>query len=174
MAASCAPLILYGRKMKLLEVMRILERETDAELALTANRIADRLEEKGFPHVDRKGVYDDINVLNGFLKPGGGDGCKRPRIEKDEISFGYYLDNRYFSVADLRLIIDALLSSSFFRRSHPDIPTNLAWLASRIRRSDALRIQWGDLGFDTCEIVQKPNENEAFVACFRGGNRHTG
>ena len=130
MAASCAPLILYGRKMKLLEVMRILERETDAELALTANRIADRLEEKGFPHVDRKGVYDDINVLNGFLKPGGGGGCKRPRIEKDEITFGYYLDNRYFSVADLRLIIDALLSSSFFRRSHPDIPTNTR---SRVR-----------------------------------------
>lgn len=37
---------LYGRKMKLLEVMRILERETDAEHALTANRIAARLEEK--------------------------------------------------------------------------------------------------------------------------------
>ena len=31
---------LCGRKMKLLEVMRILERETDAEHALTANRIA--------------------------------------------------------------------------------------------------------------------------------------
>lgn len=46
---------LYGRKMKLLEVMRILERETDAEHALTANRIAARLEEKGFPHADRKG-----------------------------------------------------------------------------------------------------------------------
>ena len=55
---------LYGRKMKLLEVMRILERETDAEHALTANRIAARLEEKGFPHADRKGIYDDINVLN--------------------------------------------------------------------------------------------------------------
>lgn len=125
MAASCAPLILYGRKMKLLEVMRILERETDAELALTANRIADRLEEKGFPHVDRKGVYDDINVLNGFLKPGGGGGCKRPRIEKDEITFDYYLDNRSFSVADLRLIIDALLSSRFFSQvssGHTDKP----------------------------------------------------
>ena len=77
---------LYGRKMKLLEVMRILERETDAEHALTANRIAARLEEKGFPHADRKGIYDDINVLNCFLKPGGGGGCKRPRIEKDEIT----------------------------------------------------------------------------------------
>ena len=104
---------LCGRKMKLLEVMRILERETDAEHALTANRIAARLEEKGFPHADRKGIYDDINVLNCFLKPGGGGGCKRPRIEKDEITFGYYLDNRPFSVADLKLIIDALLSSRF-------------------------------------------------------------
>ena len=47
---------LYGRKMKLLEVMRILERETDAEHALTANRIAARLEEKGFPHADRKRI----------------------------------------------------------------------------------------------------------------------
>ena len=30
----------YGRKMKLLEVMRILERETDDEHRLTANQIA--------------------------------------------------------------------------------------------------------------------------------------
>ena len=73
---------LYGRKMKLLEVMRILERETDAEHALTANRIAARLEEKGFPHADRKGIYDDINVLNCFLKPGGGGGCKSRALRR--------------------------------------------------------------------------------------------
>lgn len=86
--------------MKLLEVMRILERETDAEHALTANRIAARLEEKGFPHADRKGIYDDINVLNCFLKPGGGGGCKRPRIEKDEITFGLLSGQPAFSVAE--------------------------------------------------------------------------
>lgn len=103
---------LYGRKMKLLEVMRILETDTDADHMLTVNQIATKLEAMGFPRPDRKGLYDDINVLNCFYKPENSR-VKMPRIEKDEENFGYYLDNRPLSVADLKLITDALLSSRF-------------------------------------------------------------
>lgn len=104
----------FGRKMKLLEVMRILETETDPDHPLTANQIARKLERKGFATADRKGIYDDINVLNRFYSAGEKrKAANAPRIEKEEGTWGYYLDNRAFSVADLKLIIDAVQSSKF-------------------------------------------------------------
>jgi len=104
----------HGRKMKLLEVRRILETETDPEHMLTANQIANRLKALGFNKPDRKGIYDDINVLNYFFRPAD----KRKErfasfIAKDEETFGYYMENRLFSVADLKLMIDAIQSSKF-------------------------------------------------------------
>lgn len=57
----------HGRKMKLLEVRRILETETDPEHMLTANQIATKLAALGFHKPDSKGIYDDINVLNFFI-----------------------------------------------------------------------------------------------------------
>ena len=102
----------YGRKMKLLEVMRILERETDDEHRLTANQIAQKLISIGFHKPDRKGIYNDINVLNYFHTPAEG---KKPDffVDKDPDDFGYYLTYRLLDVADLKLIIDAILSSKF-------------------------------------------------------------
>ena len=102
----------YGRKMKLLEVMRILERETDDEHRLTANQIAQKLIGRGFHKPDRKGIYNDINVLNYFHTPAEG---KKPDffVDKDPDDFGYYLTYRLLDVADLKLIIDAILSSKF-------------------------------------------------------------
>lgn len=104
----------YGRKMKLLEVRRILERETDQDHTLTANQIAKELKRLGFNAADRKGVYDDINVLNFAFKPTGKrKGVQAYFIEKDEETFGYYMDRRLFTVADLKLMIDAIQSSKF-------------------------------------------------------------
>ena len=74
--------------------------------------------------------------------------AKRARIEKDEITFGYSPDNRPFSAACLKLITDVLLSGRFLPEVHLNKPVNLAWLASRMRRGEALRLQWGDPGFD--------------------------
>lgn len=104
----------FGRKMKLLEVMRILERETDAEHPLTANQIVKKLENMGYENVDRKGIYSDVNVLNKFYEDSYAGILKNvPRIEKEEGTWGYYLDNRPLSFAALKLVIDAIQSSKF-------------------------------------------------------------
>ena len=104
----------FGRKMKLLEVMRILERETDAEHALTANQIIKKLKAKGYERVARKDIYDDVNVLNKFYEDSYGDVLKTvPRIEREEGTWGYYMDNRPLSFAALKLVIDAIQSSKF-------------------------------------------------------------
>lgn len=101
-----------GRKIKILEVKRILERETDEDNKLTATQIGKRLEKIGFTITDRKGIYDDINTLNFFYKRAEGDNASF-FVEKDPESFGYYLDVRLFTIADLKLIIDILQSSKF-------------------------------------------------------------
>ena len=101
-----------GRKIKILEVKRILERETDEDHKLTATQIGKKLEKIGFAATDRKGIYDDINTLNFFYKRAEGDNASF-FVEKDPETFGYYLDVRLFTVADLKLIIDILQSSKF-------------------------------------------------------------
>ena len=46
----------HARKMKLLEVMRILERDTDSEHFLSASQIEKKLNSLDIP-AERKGVY---------------------------------------------------------------------------------------------------------------------
>ena len=102
-----------GRKMKLLTLKKIFEEQTDAEHCLTANQLVEKLNEVSIP-AERKGIYDDIKVLNYFFKPADKrKEARATRIEKDEEGRGYYLENRLFSVADLKLMIDAIQSSKF-------------------------------------------------------------
>lgn len=102
-----------GRKIKLLTLQKILEEQTDAEHCLTANQLAEKLDVYGI-HAERKGIYDDVKVLNYFYQPADKRKmAKAPRIEKDEEGRGFYLDNRLFSVADLKVMIDAIQSSKF-------------------------------------------------------------
>ena len=99
-------------KIKLLEVRRILEEQTDEEHCLTATQIADKLAVIGIPAA-RKAIYDDVKALNRFYEPRDQrKAAKAPHIEMDAQN-GYYLDNRLFSVADLKLMIDAIKSSKF-------------------------------------------------------------
>ena len=68
---------------------------------------------RGIP-VERKGIYDDIKVLNYFYQPTDKRKmAKATRVEKDEEGRGFYLDNRLFSVADLKVMMDAIQSSKF-------------------------------------------------------------
>lgn len=98
--------------MKLLEVKRIFEEETDEDHCLTAVQISQKLTAMGIP-TERKAVYDDIRAINCFYQPSNKrNSAKAPRIEWDE-ERGFYLDNRLFSVADLKLMIDAIKSSKF-------------------------------------------------------------
>lgn len=132
----------HGRKMKLLEVRRILETETDAEHTLTANEIVKKLKGRGFEKADRKGIYDDINVLNYSYKPDESrKGLSPYFIEKDEETFGYYMDRRLFSIADIKLMIDAIQSSKFLSEAKTqELITALGTLCS-IHQANALKRQ---------------------------------
>ncbi|NLO84970.1 MAG: WYL domain-containing protein [Clostridiales bacterium] len=102
-----------GRKMKLLTLQKILEEQTDIDHCLTATQIVEKLNILNI-QAERKGIYDDIEALNMFYAPTDKrKTSKALRIEKDESGKGYYLDNRLFSVSDLKLMIDAIQSSKF-------------------------------------------------------------
>ena len=73
-----------GRKMKLLELRRLLEEETDAEHGLNATQISERLKAKGIS-AGIKAIYDDIHALNYFYQPADKRKAARaPHIELDE------------------------------------------------------------------------------------------
>lgn len=101
-----------GRKIKLLEIKRIFEEQTDEEHCLNATQIKQKLAALDIPAAP-KAIYDDIKAINRFYEPSDKrKAAKAPHIELDETR-GYYLDNRRFSVGDLKLMIDAIKSSKF-------------------------------------------------------------
>ena len=65
-----------GRKIKLLELKRILEEQTDEDHCLTATQIRQKLGAIGIP-AERKAIYDDIKALNRFYEPA--DARKHPK-----------------------------------------------------------------------------------------------
>ena len=129
-----------GRKMKLLELRRLLEEETDAEHGLNATQISERLKAKGIS-AGIKAIYDDIHALNYFYQPADKRKAARaPHIELDENGGGYYLDNRLFSVADLKLIIDAVKASRFLtEQKTQELVEGLRTLCSRYQAQSLRR-----------------------------------
>lgn len=91
-----------NQKLKLLYIMEMLMKESDAEHPLTAAAIIGRLEREGIA-AERKSVYRDIQVLQEY----GLD------IEKSEEQNGFYLDSGEFELPELKLLVDAVVASKF-------------------------------------------------------------
>lgn len=85
------------QKQKLLEILRLLQRETDAEHPIKCSEIIARLSQNKIS-AERKSVYSDIEIL----RQAGWD----IRYRKNE---GYWLNPRY-SLAQLKLLSDAVSS----------------------------------------------------------------
>ena len=92
-----------GQKLKILYLMRILLTQTDEAHMLTVNEIISKLAECGVT-AERKTVYDDIEALRQF----GIDIV----MEKSK-SYGYYVAARDFELPELKLLVDAVVSSKF-------------------------------------------------------------
>ena len=93
-----------NQKLKILYLLEMLWEETDEEHPLSTKRIIEKLEKKDIK-AERKSIYADIEALQDFgfdiiLKSGRGDG-------------GYYLASRDFELAELKLLVDAVLASRF-------------------------------------------------------------
>lgn len=89
------------QKMKVLCLLRILQRRSDEDHPITAGRIIELLAAEGYS-AERKSIYNDIQSLIDF-----GYDIEFVRGK------GYYLANREFQLPELRLLVDAVQSSRF-------------------------------------------------------------
>ena len=91
-------------KLKLLVLADILEKQTDEEHTFTANELCEKLRNEGIP-AERKSIYKDIDVLREF----GYDIIK----STEKGNTGYFLGERKFQEAEIRLISDAVQAANF-------------------------------------------------------------
>lgn len=90
-------------KVKLLFLHDIFSRQTDKEHVYSANELCDLLSEYGI-NCERKSIYSDIEALKEY-----GMDIVNVRSPKR----GYYLNERKFDVAEVRLLIDAVQAAKF-------------------------------------------------------------
>lgn len=95
-----------SKPIKILEVMRLLETETDDEHALSVQDIINALKQKGLES-ERKSIYTYINHLEAF----GLD-----IITTKESANYYHIGNRLFQLPELKLLVDAVQFSKFITK----------------------------------------------------------
>ena len=112
-----------NQKLKLLYLLKILSEETDEEHALSAQEIIEKLSGYGCS-ADRKTLYGDFEELRRF----GYDIVPR-RTQRTTL---YYLGEREFQLAELKLLVDTVQSAKFIsdRRSN-ELIAKLETLTSR-------------------------------------------
>ncbi|MEE3394561.1 MAG: HTH domain-containing protein, partial [Candidatus Onthomonas sp.] len=90
-----------NQKTKLLHLLQIFFYDSDEDHPLTVPTLVEKLEEKGIS-AERKSIYNDIETLQQM------DFDIQLRRGK-----GYFLGERIFQLAELKLLVDAVQSSKF-------------------------------------------------------------
>lgn len=110
-------------KLKILYLMKLLLNETEKDHPLNAAEIAEKMKERyNYTTYNRKTVYADIERLKTYgLKIGQAKGA----------SFGYFVEERDFDLAELKLMVDAVQSSKFItKRKSRELIQKLGTLTS--------------------------------------------
>lgn len=92
------------RKVKLLKLLELLRQNTDEEHPLSTAQIVATLSEMGIP-CDRRTISQDIVALNDL-------GYEIMSVMKGHDKC-YYVEDRSFSIPELKILIDAVHASSF-------------------------------------------------------------
>lgn len=117
------------QKIKLLKLMELLRQETDEAHPLSTKEICARLEHMGIS-CERRTLSKDITLLNeqGFE-------VMWTWVGKEK---GYYVEDRSFSVPELKILIDAVQASSFItQKKTTELVAKIAELAGS-HRADIL------------------------------------
>lgn len=126
------------RKIKLLKLLELLRQNTDDEHPMTTQAILTALTAADIP-CDRRTVSQDIALLNEL-----GYEVMSTMVGHEK---GYYVEDRSFSVAELKILIDAVHASSFITEKKSDeLIVKLAALAGTHRAEVLTR---GMVAFNT-------------------------
>lgn len=117
-------------KRKLLLLLELLTEYTDEEHPVSTEEICAFLEREGLS-AQRKSVYDDIAVLRGC-----GFDVMAARVPKR----GFFLAKRDFEFAEVRLLVDAVLTAPFITpKKTAQLLKKLRGLLSRYQAEDVIR-----------------------------------
>lgn len=92
-----------NQKLKLLYLQHILQQNSDEEHPLTVQQLIDALKTYDIS-AERKSIYDDVQMLQQF-----GDDIVVEKGRQNQ----YYLGERHFQLAELKLLVDAVQSAKF-------------------------------------------------------------
>ena len=95
-----------NQKQKLLVLLRVLWEQSDDEHPMTVGELLAALERQGLKG-ERKSIYTDMEALRAF----GID-----VVNRRGKGGGWYLGERTFQLAELKLLVDAVQSSRFITR----------------------------------------------------------
>ena len=108
------------QKLKLLYLRDYLRSNTDEQHPASIQAMIDYLAGRGI-HAERKSLYDDIQALNEY----------GTQILFRRNPTGYYVAQRDFELPELKLLVDAVLSSKFLtQRQSAALIRKLAALSS--------------------------------------------
>ena len=99
------------RKIKLLKLWELLRLDTDEQHPMTTNQICARLDEMGII-CDRRTLSNDIALLN----KQGYEVMDTPVGHEK----GYFVEDRSFSIPELKILMDAVQASSFITQKKTD------------------------------------------------------
>ena len=120
-----------NQKQKLLVLRELLLRHSDEEHPISIKQMIDELERHGIK-AERKSLYDDMETLRAF----GLDVLSRKGS-----SPGWFIGERDFELAELKLLVDAVQSSKFVTKKKSDaLIRKLEGLAS-VHQAKALQRQ---------------------------------
>lgn len=136
-------------KFKLLCILKILTRYTDAQHPVSAQELCGLLEQEGI-RAERKSVYRDIAVLRD-----SGYEIVKTRVPKP----GIYLGERDFSLAEVRLLADAVAAAPFLtQRKTQELTQKLQGLLSSYEAEEIGRqVFAGRVKFDNEEVCRNIN-----------------
>ena len=113
------------RKDKLLKLLELLRQNTDEEHPMSTAQIATTLSEMGIPF-DRRTISQDIITLNEL-------GYEIMSVMKGHDKC-YYIEDRSFSIPELKILIDAVHASSFItEKKSQELIDKIATLAGSHR-----------------------------------------
>ena len=113
------------RKVKLLKLLELLRQHTDEQHPLTTNQTCAALEEMGIP-CDRRTLAQDVAVLNEL-----GYEIMVTTVGHEN---AYYVEDRSFSLPELKILMDAVHASSFItEKKSAELIEKLADLAGSHR-----------------------------------------
>lgn len=98
-------------KLKLLCLLKMLEENTDQENGMTMKQIIDELRKSYKISAERKSIYADFKVLEDYASRTNSELNIEARDKGKKTN--YFMPNRLFELAELKLLVDAVQCSKF-------------------------------------------------------------